>query len=308
MVENKLVSIIIPTYKRANMLPRTINSLLNQTYKNIEIIVVDDNEPDSQYRKDTEKTMKYYAENSIIHYIKHDKNKNGAAARNTGMKVSKGEYLCFLDDDDIFYEDKILKQVKFLEENLKYDAVYCARKVGNKEEHQNKEGNLTYELLSGTSLIITLTIMIRRKAAFASGGWDETFKRNQEAAFLLRFFSKGYLIGYIDEVLCETDLTDRNNALNAEKNHKQMEYYLEVFKEQIEECDQKQKNAKKHIYCYRYWGIVLDYLKEKKYVKGIMIFLRKFIKYPYTWTKIVFKYIINRLKKILEREDNGKNY
>lgn len=300
MKEEKLVSIIIPTYKRSNLLDRTIKLLLEQNYKNIEIIVVDDNNPQTVYREKTEDIMKKYEKNEKVIYIKHDKNRNGAAARNTGMRNSKGEYFCFLDDDDIFYEDKILKQVEFLEKNKQYDAVYCARKIGKKEEHQNKCGDLTYELLSGITLVITVTIMMRREAAFKCGGWDETFLRNQEAAFLIRFFSKGYRIGYIDEVLCETDLIDRSNVLNAEKNHEQMNHYLQVFDKQIIDCDKNIKNARKKIYCYRYLGITLEYFKEKKYLKGIKIFFSYLLKYPYTWAKITCQYIIKRIKRLGE--------
>ena len=138
MKNEPLVSIIIPTYKRSNMLSRTIESVLNQTYQNIEIIVVDDNDKNTTYRKDTEIVMRKYKDNYKVKYIKHDKNMNGAVARNTGIRVSKGEYIGFLDDDDIFYKEKIQKQVEYLEKNIEYDAVYCARKV-KKFEHRPRK-------------------------------------------------------------------------------------------------------------------------------------------------------------------------
>lgn len=103
-----LVSIIMPSYNTAQYIVETIQSVINQTcltqtYKNIEIIVVDDNDPKSEYRISTEKMMKKYADDERVIYIQHEINKNGAAARNTGIKYAKGEYISFLDDDDYYY-------------------------------------------------------------------------------------------------------------------------------------------------------------------------------------------------------------
>ena len=100
--DSGLVSIIIPTYKRANYLERAIESVIRQSYRNIEIIVVDDNDSGSKYREENIKIMSKYEGCKNIKYLKHRKNKNGAAARNTGIAAAAGEYLTFLDDDDFF--------------------------------------------------------------------------------------------------------------------------------------------------------------------------------------------------------------
>ena len=102
---NNLVTIVIPTYKRPDQLKRVIDSCLSQTYSNVEIIVVDDNYPETEYRKATEKVMHLY-NNKNIKYIKHDKNRNGSAARNTGLANATGKYITFVDDDDILYQEK----------------------------------------------------------------------------------------------------------------------------------------------------------------------------------------------------------
>ena len=113
MDNQPLVSVIIPTYKRLGMLGRAIDSVLNQTYNNIEIIIVDDNNEDSEYRKETERFMKKYDDNIEIKYVKHKQNKNGAAARNTGINNANGVYIAFLDDDDEFSPKKIELQIIF---------------------------------------------------------------------------------------------------------------------------------------------------------------------------------------------------
>ena len=163
-MKKDLVSVIIPTYKRASMLSNTIDSILNQSYKNVEIIVVDDNESFSEYRKKTEIIMNKYKNLDNVKYIKHPRNMNGCVARNTGLENCNGEFVCFLDDDDVIYKNKIKKQVEFLKENLRYNAVYCGRKVGEYIHQPRLEGNLSFYLLSGKSLTVTIMLMFRRSS------------------------------------------------------------------------------------------------------------------------------------------------
>ena len=89
------VSVIIPSYKNADVIERAIESVLNRSYENFEIIVVDDNNPASKERMETEHVMSNYSANQRVVYLKHDANKNGAAARNTGIKNSHGEFIAF---------------------------------------------------------------------------------------------------------------------------------------------------------------------------------------------------------------------
>src|SRR5699024_9205696 len=195
------VSVIIPTYKRANMLERAIDSVLRQTYKHLEIIVVDDNDPDSEYRKNTLFIMKKYKDHPRVMYVKHEKNKNGAAARNTGISNRSGELITFLDDDDWYVETKVEEQVNFLLEHKEYGAVYCGSYREDKLYAPSLSGDLSYEILSGKITIRTNTIMIWKSIIVDIGGWNEKFIRNQEAALLLNFFNHGYKIGVIKKPL-----------------------------------------------------------------------------------------------------------
>src|SRR5690606_21643920 len=114
-MDKPIVSVIIPTYNRPERLTRAINSVLDQTYKNIEVLVVDDNNPHTDFRKETEIVMRKYKDNDQVKYIKHPRNKNGAAARNTGIQASAGKYIAFLDDDDEFLPNRIEKLVNKME-------------------------------------------------------------------------------------------------------------------------------------------------------------------------------------------------
>jgi glycosyltransferase involved in cell wall biosynthesis len=109
MDQNPCVSVIIPTYNRAEMLIRAIRSVLKQTYEDYEIIVVDDGSTD-----DTAKVMKAY-ENDKFKYIRYSLNKGGAFARNLGLDSSRGKYIAFLDSDDEWLPTKLEKQTKFID-------------------------------------------------------------------------------------------------------------------------------------------------------------------------------------------------
>lgn len=289
------VSIIITTFKRANMIRRAINSVLNQSYKNIEIIVVDDNNAETEYRKETEKIMGEYRNEDRLKYIKHEKNKNGAAARNTGIVNSSGEVICFLDDDDQYSPNKIELQLNYLKKNMQFDAVYCGWIRDNKVIIPKLEGDLSFELLSGIGLIYTNTIMMWKNVAITIGGWDERFLRNQEAVFLLRFFKNNHKIGVVSKVLVEFNIDDRSNVLDAKRNKEQIDLYLDTHEDLIDECGKKLKNARKIIYSYRYRGILLSFIKSKDIVGAVSIYLSMMKYIPFRFNKDLIIYFFKKI-------------
>lgn len=111
---NGLVSVVMPTYKRSDKLIRAIDSVLNQTYVNLELLLVNDNDPEDGYTKELKKRVEKYFNDSRFTLIIQDKHINGAVARNVGIKQAKGEFIAFLDDDDWWKKNKIEEQVKFL--------------------------------------------------------------------------------------------------------------------------------------------------------------------------------------------------
>lgn len=296
MTDNKkyldLVTIIIPTYKRPTMLKRAIDSVLNQTYKNIEILVVDDNNADSLDRKDTEIIMENYIENKKVKYIKHKYNKNGSAARNTGIRNSKGVYVCFLDDDNYFIKNKISKQVNYLKENPTKKAVYTGLFLKKGERISKLEGNLMFEQFTGENIIDTNTIMMERKIIKSFDGWNEKLSRNQDVAFMIDYFETGNEVGVISEPLVYYDLTDRSNVGSAQKNEKDTEQFLKIYNHQISEMSGQITNAKKYIYSYRYRAILLRYIKEGFFLDSFRIYMRMIIYAPVTFNKLLLRRII----------------
>ena len=100
------VSVIIPTYNRAHLLSRAIKSVLNQTFQDFEIIIVDDASTD-----DTDKLVVSFHD-SRVRYIQHEKNHGGGAVRNSAIKQAQGDYIAFLDSDDEWLPEKLEKQMK----------------------------------------------------------------------------------------------------------------------------------------------------------------------------------------------------
>lgn len=121
MIEIKnLVSIILPTHNRSELITRAIKSIQNQTYDNWELIIIDDNSQDA-----TESVVKEYLMDDRIKYYKLKENHGGAFTRNFGMSLVKGEYIAFLDDDDEWFPFKIDKQLEVLKNNSDVCIVSC---------------------------------------------------------------------------------------------------------------------------------------------------------------------------------------
>lgn len=182
-----LVSVVIPTYKRPIYLKRAIDSVLNQTYENVELIVVDDNNPDTPARLETEDLMAHYSDNPKVKYLKHDKNRNGSAARNTGWRAATGEYITYLDDDDEIAPEKIAKQVHCLEAlDISWGACYTAYYVhksngGYQVSSEKRSGTLYVEALMRTLFMGSgSNLLLRKSVVDEIGGYDESFERNQD--------------------------------------------------------------------------------------------------------------------------------
>ena len=189
---NEMVSVIIPSYGGGQYLQRSIESVLSQTYKNIECIVVDDNGLGCPNQLKTAEVMRQYAENKDVYYITHEVNINGSAARNTGVKHSHGEYICLLDDDDVYYPDKIEKQISALKKaGSQYGLTYYSVEIyeeGKPVRIRNVHDSTDYllDLLLHKQVIGSSSLMIRKSLWNDLNGFDESFKRHQDYEFTAR--------------------------------------------------------------------------------------------------------------------------
>ena len=143
-----LVSVIIPTYKRKlDYVSNALQSVLNQTYDNIEIIVVDDSPNDFPYRDEIKNYIEKLNDDRVI-YIRNEKNLGGSLSRNVGINASRGEYITFLDDDDEYMPGKVEKQLKFMLSNdcdLSFSNMIMYRLDGRVCDFRDHKGIRSYD-------------------------------------------------------------------------------------------------------------------------------------------------------------------
>ena len=184
------VSVVIPTYNRVHCLPRSLESVLRQTFEDIEVIVVDDCSTD-----DTQAYLKSIAD-PRLRILRHEVNKGGSAARNTGIAAARAELIAFQDSDDEWLVTKLARQMEEYRKvnSPEYGAVYCGkvtygeagfRRYGPRTVYyapgpeRNASGDILQELLH-QAMVSTQTLLVRKDLLDRIGGFDETLKLGQD--------------------------------------------------------------------------------------------------------------------------------
>ena len=215
--EKGLVSVIIPTYKRTDKLDRAIKSVLGQSYKNIELLLVNDNVPGDEYTLALMEKVNAYQNDSRFQLLLQEKHINGAVARNFAIKQAKGEYIAFLDDDDWWKENKLAEQVKELSSlDKNWGGVSC--KMTFYDESMNvisksrkyRDGNIYKDILMLQSDVATGTLLLRHSALDEAGYFDENLLRNQDLQLLV-FFTYRFKLKEVDKYLHCVDVSDNQN-------------------------------------------------------------------------------------------------
>ncbi len=160
MCENIKVSIVTPIYNDAKYVSETVRSVLNQTHKNFELIIIDD------YSNDGSIDIVNSFNDSRIKIIRNEGNKGPAFCRNVGIKTAIGDYIAFLDGDDLWLEDKLEKQLEFMISN---NYVFCCTKYGTIDENGKDLKKyvyapkvITHKTMIRCSYVGCLTVMYKR--------------------------------------------------------------------------------------------------------------------------------------------------
>ncbi len=198
---NQLVSIIIPAFNAEKYIKETLKSALGQTYKNIEVIVVDDGSTDK-----TAEMVKSFNDPRLI-YI-HQGNKGQSAARNAGIQKAKGEYIAFLDSDDLFLPQKIERQVEFLKNHPDCGLCYCKIYHFFSDKPQklfynpvpNYSGFIFDKFLEN-SVVNPLAAFLRKEYLDKYGGFKDDWRRCDEQYLWLKLAFNKVKFCYLDEIL-----------------------------------------------------------------------------------------------------------
>ena len=185
-----LVSVIIPTYKRMDLVPRAIACVRRQTHTNLEIIVVDDGSPD-----DTQSVVRAIAD-TRIRYIRHEKNKGLPAARNTGIMAARGAFIAFLDDDDEWAPEKLVRQLAAIDGR---EAVLCAALVNGKYVKVHPRREITAEDLRRGNDFDPSSLMIKT-SVIKELGFDESLRQGEDWDAFIRIAQR-MPIAYVREPL-----------------------------------------------------------------------------------------------------------
>ena len=192
-----LASVVIPTYGTPDTLARAVLSALGQEDARVEVIVVDDNDPASAGRRATEAVMGRFSAEGRMRYLRHEANRGGSCARNTGAQVARGRYLCFLDDDDVMLPGRVRACADALEAAPRSPIALCDVVHRYAPEAANyyamDAGALTPEgVFSMRALIGTgSNLFVPRWAYDRVGGFDVDFVRHQDLEFAVRVLSLG---------------------------------------------------------------------------------------------------------------------
>jgi hypothetical protein len=274
---NELISVIIPSFNSGKYLDSAIESVVTQTYKNMDIIIVNDGSSDNT----EEIVKKHQQKDERIRYVNHGINKGLASARNTGLKNAHGEFIAFLDADDIWLPQKIniqLRKIKESDADLVFSNWYIWEpekdvKVRAFESNpiEDKRKNLLSSFIK-KNLGNSSTAFLKKSSLEKVGLFDENLKSSEDYDLWLRFLLNEMNIAFCDEPL----IYSRKHPGQMSKNiYKMRTSRLTVFK----------KIVRKHPHLL--------------------------VKYPILFKKIFllqgYKFVNDFLKKNREKENDGQN-
>ena len=233
-----LVSVVIPTYNRASLISRAIASVCSQSYQNLEVIVVDDNSQDN-----TEEVVREIAaRDSRIDYYRHSNNLGGSVARNTGIEKAAGEYIAFLDSDDLWLpqklelqllaiakhrHDKIVSYTKFKKSN----RVFFRPSVLPRRGKKDNETVADYFWLGGGE-ILTSTLLVSRSLAV-----EHLFKadlpKHQDLDFVLRLGYTDAKFVFVPQVLTIWYNEYRSDRISRSNNYQLSQDWIQSYQSQI---------------------------------------------------------------------------
>ena len=233
-MKKKLISVIIPTYNRADLIEETINSVLNQTYQNFEILIIDDGSTDNT------KAVVGSFKNNRIRYIWQKHGGFPGLTRNNGIKVARGEYVAFLDSDDLWLPQKLDKQIDAFEKNpnillvstngIKFPSNYVQKFFSI----QDNKIMFFRELLK-KNLVITSSILMKRSVIKNIGLMDESLRNMQDYDYwlkILKYKDKSILILrniLIKYRIHESNITEQNLNKYPKYLLKRYKIYLYIY-------------------------------------------------------------------------------
>jgi glycosyltransferase involved in cell wall biosynthesis len=254
-MDKPAVSVLMTTYNRSNYIKEAIDSVLNQSYKNFELIIIDDGSTDNTF--DIVKSIK---DRRISYYYQDNSGQN--SARNTGIILSDGEYIAMIDSDDIWEADKLKKQVEILDKYNEIGLVFCGTVFINQDNEIvykkpliDYKGDVLKKLLLTNFLYNGSCPLFRRAGIVKTGMFDTSFERMTDWEFYLRYALYNKFWG-ISEYLLRYRIHDDTMSSDFEKYQIWGFKIIDSIFSNIDFPEKYQKLRKKaYAMRYRYMGI-----------------------------------------------------
>lgn len=288
-----MITVVTPTYNRVEYLGNAIDSVLSQTYSDFELIIVDDNPVDSDARKKTEELVGKYSD-VRIRYLKNPMNLGGAASRNIGIDEAKGEYIAFLDDDDMYLPDRLEVQYKEMVENewdvSVMDGATYNYVTGEKvaERHQQIKNGMTKDELIRAHLLYhisgTNTFMYKASFLKAIGGFVDV-PSCQEYMLMQKTLDNDPKFGYIPEIHIKNFMHPGEQISTGPKKLKGQ---FALYESKKQHFDLLTRSERRQVTCRHHGVLFFVYYKMHKRGKALAEAMKCFFSSPthaYKWFK-----------------------
>lgn len=303
------VSIIIPAYNASEYINDCLDSCIKQNHYNVEIIVIDDGSTDN-----TGDIVKSYSDRRIKYIYKE--NGGSASARNSGIRNSSGDYIIFLDSDDLILPERItvhLESLKNKEKIITYSDFRYIKNHNNDNEYKHKfkfySGDVLDKILY-KNFIPTNCATYPRSFINDIGIFNEEIRNCEDTEFLIRAFLAGYKVEYLDKVLAYYRLHEGSKSKEKVKNYSNYIKILRLFENKIE------KKLLNRAIAYNECNIG-RYLIKSGDVEGGIGYIKKSVKYfpPNIYLGLIFIFIskvfgiklINKISGLTNRNINSDN-
>lgn len=300
-----IFSVVVPTFERAEAIPKAIETVRSQSFRQCEVLIVDDNHPDGEAHRETEKVIQPYL-SEFVRYIKLEKNSGACVARNVGVQHAKGRYIAFLDDDDEWHPEKLQAHYDAFEQDSELAMSIC----NILEFFRGRETRYAFEpgddffgyFLNLGSGVSCSAIAVRKSAFDSANGFDPLQPSFQDLDLMLRMSRTGKA-QVIPKFLTFYHLSDTGITYNPVKKLAGAQRILEKFEDSLSVPQYRVGRANLLSKCGDYAMLTEDSrFAMKQYWKSITLYdfsaknLIKFLLACFGATEI-FKSILNAKNK-----------
>lgn len=286
-------SVIIPTYNQGELLNKALRSVLNQSFKNFEIIVIDNFSDD-----DTQKIVENFGSSKIV----YEKIKNHgviAKSRNEGIKISRGKWLAFLDSDDIWYEERLQIVSDFMSENNDYDIICTDELIVNKILNKKKIwkygpfiNNFYKHLLQRGNCVSTSASIVKKEFLLKQNilfNEKKDFITAEDYDFFMNLAFKKAKFKFLHNVLGEHFFYNKSQSSNYESHKAAIVSVVKHHIFNVQDFTIKKEKMWNSLKVNFYFMDLIYFFKyKKKYIKCLLVFLKMFLYFPIRSLNFIF--------------------